>query len=173
MELTRELLVEMRVEGLSYSEIARQVGCARSVVGRKARRWLSAELRKDQVLLKKRAFELFDERGLDIETRVVVEELGCHRNSVYGWRRDYVARMQERASPVCEMCGFRGWDTNPVCEGVCLWCWAWRRRVDLQPVVARWGWGRVVRAYRLEGGEGVWGLVEEVGVGSDKGDTRK
>ena len=120
MKLTRERLVKLRGEGLTYRQIAEVVGCSQALVAGMAKLYLPAGARRNQRKYKRRILELTEERWTPGE---VAAEVGLPRWRVRSVLQQVENKKYAEGRRRCGRCGLLEEERNPAGKnGVCLWC---------------------------------------------------
>jgi len=125
---------KMRRQGMTYAEVARVVGCSYSTVRRYANRCLPDDLLTTRITrMRQRILELDDGKMTGVALARLV---GCSEMYVYtvrrGQRRKRAVAEASQGRDRCGRCSFLDSETNPVWDGMCLWCRLEARGMDLR-----------------------------------------
>jgi hypothetical protein len=84
-----------------------------------------------------------------ISARRVAARLGCDVATVHyhrrAWRRQKAGEAQYDG-PRCQRCEMAPLDTNPLINGICLWCWVQDTGLDIRAMAGEMGWEHVLAA---------------------------
>ena len=118
-------MIELRNQGLSYREMAQEMGLSTSHITRLAKKYLPTSLRKrikwthNSHTNKARILHLKEE----MDDSHIAKKIGCPRSYVRLVLRQAAAEEQARDRTRCIRCTFLAEERNPVGEdGLCLYC---------------------------------------------------
>jgi hypothetical protein len=156
-QLNTEYLLESRIAGRTYQEIADATGCKIEDVKNFVRGDVPLELRGrygwQDASARRKVQVILEIKGPDVPVDQLARWAACAPITAYIYRRTYLQRKRAVQLPTrgesggrCAYCDVEGWPKNPIINNVCLWCWAQFERLALSTLVEELGWAAVLQA---------------------------
>jgi len=119
-------MIQLRKQGLSYSQMAQKMELSKSCVATLARKYLPASLRRRIKWTPNGPTDktkIIDLKAQGLDDSHIAKEMRCPRYYIRQVLRQAAAEQYARGRTNCTRCTFLGDDRNPIGkDGLCLWC---------------------------------------------------